>query len=84
MIVNFNPLDFPLQSLAPHGVAARHPDEFFSELLDGAVADYCAAARVQKLALKKPPMTIEQFLAKLEEAGLPLTAARLRACADRL
>jgi hypothetical protein len=65
-------------------VAARHSHEFFCDLLDAAVADFCAAARVQRLALKNPPMTIEQFLAKLEEAGLPLTAARLRACADRL
>ena len=40
------------------------------------MADFSAAARVQRLALKNPPMTIEQFLAKLEEAGLPPTAAR--------
>jgi predicted nucleic acid-binding protein len=82
LIVTFNLLDFPLQSLAPHGVAARHPDTLFCELLDAAVDDFCAAARVQRLALKNPPLTIEQFLAKLEEVGLPQTAARLRTCAE--
>jgi hypothetical protein len=70
--------------LAPHGVAARHPDVLFCELLDAAFDDFCAAAQVQRLALKHPPMTIEQFLATLETVGLPQTAARLRTYADRL
>lgn len=33
LIVTFNLMDFPLESVAPHGVEARHPDELFSELL---------------------------------------------------
>jgi predicted nucleic acid-binding protein len=84
LIVTFNLLDFPLQSLAPHGVEARHPDALFSELLDATPEEFCAAARLQRLALKNPPMTVEEFLAKLEEVGLPRTALRLRNCADRL
>jgi hypothetical protein len=78
LIVTFNLLDFPLQTLAPHDVAPRHPDALFCELFDMAVGDFCAVARAQRTALKKPPMTIEQFLAKLEDVGLPQTAARLR------
>ena len=84
LIVTFNLMDFPLESVAPHGVEARHPDELFSELLDAASDEFCAAARLQRLALKNPPMTVEAFLSKLEEVGLPRTAARLRSTADRL
>ena len=39
MIVTFNLLDFPIESLAPHGVAARHPDALFCEFFDAAVED---------------------------------------------
>jgi excisionase family DNA binding protein len=84
LIVTFNLLDFPLESLAPHGVEARHPDALFSELLDATPEEFCAAARLQRLALKNPPMTVEEFLAEFEEVGLPRTALRLRNCADRL
>ncbi len=65
-------------------VEARHPDELFSELLDAATDEFCTAARCQRLALKNPAMTVEEFLAKLEEIGLPRTAARLRNFVDRL
>jgi predicted nucleic acid-binding protein len=84
MIVTFNLVDFPLESLEPHRVTARHFDAFFCEIFAAAVEEFCAAARAQRLALMNPPMTIEQFLAKLEGAGLPQTVARLRTCADRL
>jgi predicted nucleic acid-binding protein len=82
LIVTFNLADFPVQSLAPHGVEARHPDQLFSELLASAVDEFCAAARIQRLALKNPAMTVEDFLAKLGDVGLPRTAARLKGCAD--
>ena len=77
-------MDFPLESVAPHGVEACHPDELFSELLDAASDEFCAAAQTQRLALKNPPMTVEAFLSKLEEVRLPRTAARFRSTADRL
>ncbi len=48
------------------------------------VDEFCMAARFQRLALKNPPMTVEEFLPKLEDVGLPGTAACLRNCANRL
>ena len=84
LIVTFNLSDFPPQSLAPHGVEARHPDEIFSELLDSVADEFYTAARLQRQALKKPPMTVEEFLATLEKAGLPRTVAHLQNSADRL
>jgi predicted nucleic acid-binding protein len=71
LIVTFNLSDFPPQSLAPHGVKARHPDELCFDLLNSAPDEFCAAARSQRLALKNPPMTVAEFLAKLELVGLP-------------
>ena len=84
LIVSVNFFGFAPQSLARHGVGARHPNELFSDLLGAPVDEFCAAARFQRLALKNPPLTVEEFLAKLEEVGLPRTAARLRNCAERL
>jgi PIN domain len=57
VIVTFNLSDFPPGAVAPHGVEARHPD--------------CEAARLQRQDLRNPPMTVEEFLAKLVGWGSP-------------
>ena len=54
LIVTFNLADFPLQSLAPHGLEARHPDALFFDFLAAAPEEFCAAARIQRLSLKNP------------------------------
>jgi hypothetical protein len=84
LILTFNLSDFPAEALAPHGVVARHPDPMLAELLDAAVDEFCDAVRLQRQGLRNPPMTAEALLARLETAGLALTAARLRQYADRL
>jgi predicted nucleic acid-binding protein len=84
VIVTFNLSDFPAEALAPYGVDVRHPDELCSELLDAALDEFCDAARLQRLGLKNPPRSVEEFLATLEAAGLRKTVASLRAFADRL
>ncbi len=45
-----------------------------------AFLQYLQSGRVRK----NPPMTVEEFLPKLEDVGLPGTAACLRNCANRL
>jgi hypothetical protein len=55
-----------------------------AELLNAAVDEFCEAVRLQRQGLRNPPMTVEALLARLETAGLVLTAARLRQYADRL
>jgi hypothetical protein len=84
LIVTFNLADFPAQSLAPYGLETRHPDELFSQLLSSFPEEFCAAARSQRLALKQPPMAVEEFLAKLQMVGLPHTAACLKNNTDEL
>jgi len=83
-IVTFNLSDFPPEVLASHGVVVRHPDELFADLFDAAPEEFCEAARRQRESLKNPPMSIDAFLIKLEDVGLPRTAVRLRRYTDRL
>lgn len=84
VVVTFNLSDFPSEVLAPHGVDAWHPDDFFSELLERAMDEFCEAGRLQREGLKNPSMSVQEFLEKLEEVGIPHTVARLRDYANRL
>ncbi len=42
----------------------------------------CSAAKKQMTGLKKPPLTVEQYLESLERQGLAQTVAALRQFAD--
>ena len=84
VIVTFNLADFPPGHLAPRGVEARHPDDFFLEILVTAADEFCDAVRLQRQGLRNPPKSVEEFLANLEGVGLPTIAAHLRDCTDRL
>jgi hypothetical protein len=84
VILTFNLSDFPPDTLAPHGIEARHPDHLFAELLDADPDGFCAAVHLQRQGLKNPPLSVEALLAKLAAAGLPRTAAVLRPYASRL
>ena len=78
-LVTFNLKHFPAAAVASHGINAIHPDEFVGKLLDAAPLEVCAAARRQRLSLRRPPRTIDEFLGTLERQRLPTTVQRLRA-----
>lgn len=84
VIVTFNLTDFPASELTPHGVEAVHPDEFVLRLLDGEPRVTCEAVRQQRLALRKPSKTVDEFLPVLEQCGMPRTVAALRSLAGEL
>jgi predicted nucleic acid-binding protein len=84
VVVTFNLSDFPPTALAPHSIEAVHPDEFVMRMLDGQPRTTCEAVRQQRLALKKPPKTVEEFLPVLAQCGLVRTAAALHVLADAL
>lgn len=84
VIVTYNLHDFPNAALAPYGIDAQHPDEFVAHLLDLAPQSVCIAARRQRQSLRRPPATVEEFLATLERQGLPQTVAALRQFAGLL
>ncbi len=82
VIVTCNLADFPKEVLARYGVEAQHPDDFIMHLLDLAPNLVCSAAKKQRESLKKPPLTVEQYLESLERQGLAQTVAALRRFAD--
>jgi hypothetical protein len=84
IIVTFNLVDFPSDTLAQFKIQALHPDDFLADLFDAATEPFCAAAQLQRKALKNPPKSVEQFLSTLETAGLHQTAARLHSRAERI
>jgi predicted nucleic acid-binding protein len=77
-IVTFNLKDFPPDALAPYGIDVLHPDDFIYYQIDMAPAVCCDALRRQRLALKNPPFSTDDFLASLQKQQLPQTTAKLR------
>lgn len=78
VIVTLNLKDFPSGALAEFGIEALHPDDFVSDLFDLNHSVALNAVRLQRSALKNPPMTTEEFLEMLLKQGLPLTVKALR------
>jgi len=78
VIVTANLADFPASELGKYGIEAQHPDEFIMHLIDLAPQSVCAAAKQQRESLKKPPMTVDEFLEALERQGLAQTVSALR------
>lgn len=77
-IVTFNLKHFPADALAPFGIELIHPDDFISYQIDLAPAKCAQALRDQRLALKNPPLDVEDFLAVLLRQELPQTVRQLR------
>jgi predicted nucleic acid-binding protein len=78
VIVTYNLSDFPADALATYGIEAQRPDEFIAHLLDVDPDAVIVAAKRQREGLKKPAMTVDEFLANLEQQGLLRTVAVLR------
>jgi hypothetical protein len=63
-------------------VQAQHPDELVSLLIGETPALACTAAKRQRASLKKPALSVEEYLAVLGRVGLPKTAELLRPMAE--
>ena len=79
VIVTFNLRDFPKSALEPLGVAAVHPDNFVLERIAEGLEPIQGALMRQAADLKRPPGTVDDVLARLQECGIPRSVARLRA-----
>jgi predicted nucleic acid-binding protein len=85
VIVTYNVKDFPAAILSRFDIEAQHPDEFVMQLIDLDVDAVCAAVRRQRQNLRRPPMSAEELLERLEvNHQLVETATRLRRFADLL
>lgn len=77
-IVTFNLKDFPEAALAPFGIDVIHPDDFIYYQIDMAPALCCQALRNQRLILRNPALSVDEFLAVLQKQQLPETVSKLR------
>ncbi|MDA8000858.1 MAG: PIN domain-containing protein [Alphaproteobacteria bacterium] len=68
---------FPGARLAPHRIAARHPDEFLLERLNLASAPFCMAIKEIRSRLINPSYSVEEYLSNLRKQGLAGTASAL-------
>ena len=78
IVVTRNLRDFPIGQLAPHALAAQHPDAFIAELYEADSEAVLAAVRGHRAALRRPPRSAGDYLAALERLGLSGTASLLR------
>jgi predicted nucleic acid-binding protein len=76
-IVTFNLKDLS-EVLVRFALEAKHPDDFLIDQIDLAPGLVVAALLEQVAALRNPPVTREQMLDRLREAGLIQSVARLR------
>ena len=83
-IVTFNLADFPGEILGKVGIALLHPDDLLERLIDVDIETVCEAARQDRASLKNPPKSAAEYLADLERAGIPRTAAAMRPFRERL
>jgi hypothetical protein len=75
VIVTFNTKDFPSRVLMPFGMAAVVPDTFVSRLVEwDIVAD---AAAEHRASLRRPALSVAEYLDSLRRNGLANTAHAL-------
>lgn len=70
VILTFNLKDFPPETLAKYGIEAKHPDKFIVSLLEADIDEVCLAAERQRLSLKNPPKSRDEFLETLRRQNL--------------
>ena len=74
-IITFNLSDFPQSILNQYNIAAQHPDEFISNLLDLKLSKVIAAARTCQRRLKNPPKSFDEYLEILLKQGLSVSVS---------
>ncbi len=78
-IVTFNATDFPAEALAKHGIQRIHPDDFILDIHSLSVGLFVEAVTADLSHYKHPPIAFDDYVADLERAGVPKTAAQIRA-----
>ena len=77
-IVTSNLKDFPSDRLVSYDIVAQHPDEFLLHMLDLSPPTFSRVLGEQAGALRNPPVTLEELLAKLDLIGLGGVVAEVR------
>lgn len=77
VVVTFNLDDFPSKALASYGIEAQHPDEFIGNLIDLAPEAICLSAKICRERLRKPPLTVQEYIDCLARQQLTSTSSFL-------
>ena len=77
VIVTFNLKDFPKSVLGVFDIEPSHPDDFIADLWDLDKAAVLEAAQRQRISLKNPPHSVQQYLDRLLQQKLPETVKLL-------
>lgn len=77
IIVTFNLKDFPAPALDAFGIEALHPDDFVMDLFDLNLALVLSAVTTQRSNLRKPPMSVDDYLEALLRQGMAQTVKEL-------
>ncbi|ECU8224868.1 TPA: putative toxin-antitoxin system toxin component, PIN family [Salmonella enterica] len=77
IIVTLNLKDFPTPALDTFGIEALHPDDFIMDLFDLNSALVLSAVSMQRSNLRKPPMSVDDYLAALLRQGMAQTVKEL-------
>ena len=81
-IITSNLKDFPEQTLSSYGIDVIHPDDFIYYQIDMAPTSCCKAIKQQRMALKNPEKSVDEFLNILQKQQLPQTVSKLKEFAD--
>lgn len=84
VIVTYNVKDFPIETMAPLGISAQHPDEFVSHLFDLAPGAVAAVVRDQRAALRNPRRSVEELFDTFLSLQMAETVAQLRTMRELL
>ncbi len=78
VIVTFNLKHFPEADLNTYDLTAQHPDVFIRHLIDMEPDAVAESARMVRARLKKPSVSVDQYLNTLHRQGLVETVTKLR------
>lgn len=77
-IVTFNLKDFPDKVVSQHAIEIMHPDDFLVAQYDLDQIGILSIIKACRMKLKNPPKSAEDYIATLEQQGLPQMCQILR------
>lgn len=77
IIVTLNLKDFPASALGTFGIEVLHPDDFVMDLFDLNRALVLSAVTTQRSGLRKPLVSVDEYLEVLLRQGMAKTVKEL-------
>lgn len=81
-IVTFNLKDFPEAQVSRHSIEVLHPDDFLIAQYDLGQIRMLRVIKACRTKLRNPPKSAGEYIATLEQQGLPQTCRILRDAVD--